>query len=192
MINNAHVAAIRSSVNEAALVPSVPRLVPTTSWPQLQSDTYTILIQFKYYTTPDLSTIYFEIKDGQGVTAKLNLFSVSGTLAIGSSVSWDNVLSYGNNTGDIISLLINVGAWQSGNRPIAVYDETGTALMTTTDMYFGYILEDPAAICATLPSGTPNGGEPASKFKILSGVYTNFATADAVTGPDLIFNGLDF
>lgn len=64
--------------------------------------------------------------------------------------------------------------------------------MTTTNMYFGYLLVDPAAICATLPYGTPNGGDPASKFKILSGVYTNFATADAVTGSDLIFNGLDF
>ena len=32
----------------------------------------------------------------------------------------------------------------------------------------------------------------ATIFKILSGVYADFATADAVTGTDLIFNGLDF
>lgn len=170
----------------------VPRLVPTNSWPQLESDVYTILIQFKYYEKPDLSTFYFEIKDGEGVPSAVELFSVDGTLSIRHTISGYNVLSYGNSTGDIISLLINVRAWDLGNRPITVYDETGNVLMTTTNMYFGYILQSPAAICATLPYGNPNGGEPAAKFKILAGVYTNFATADAVTGTDLIFNGLDF
>jgi len=151
----------------------VPRLVPTAGWPSVD---YSMLIEMDV-TSADHSS-YAYVFNGGPVRAQ-HVATISNRVVF--DFPGRNFLeSFGPG---VIQILINQNAagyaqvYQNG---FLVAQGTSGGANWQPNCGVGVHYDG-----VTLPTTNQ-----ATKFKVLSGVYTNFATADAVTGANLIFNGL--
>lgn len=159
----------------------VPRLIPSRSW---GSGNQTVLLEITpsvgdngkhYLAMRHANGKLFEIKNSGG-----NIEFLQGGIVRGSWVPYGVktriLVSFSKSTSTLISIYKN-------NSFFTAFSSTGTAIQ--------HNFSGDVGVCAD-SSGNNQSYNAATIFKILSGLYTNFDTANAVTGAGLIFDGTNF
>lgn len=164
----------------------VPRTVSTVTWPQLSTDVITFLLQYPVDPLA-FGDVYFDLLDTMGVPSGLKLWNNTGIMELKDKFGYATIA--GPAASGQQNVLIEMGTWAASMRTIS-YIVNGVG-QGVTPMYVGYTWAANAGVCNVISGLGQAPVLPATKFKVLTGTYADFATADAYTGPNLIYDGLN-
>lgn len=173
--------------SQIAIPTSVPRLVPTATRPDQDADEFTIIIKISNSGSFSVWPI-------------LNLVDIDNkTLAIAGSLNPTNNYLYFD--GEVLltidprpegdtEYLLSFSGKALGVRTVTFYVDG--ALIGSSEISISNQFYEFAGIGSTISEPYITTTDQATVMKVLQDIYTDFYTANAVTGAGLLFNGLDF